>query len=174
VHFPVVVGEAGPAGGIVFYDKGSYSDGWRYLEAAPSGWYNTTEDPSFVWGGYGTSVSTAEGIGTGKANTLAIVTAFGNAEPYEQITLYAAKICDTALINDHDDWFLPSYTELNKMYEVLHKNDKGDFLDSSDTYYWSSSQTAVAEGAWTQRFDLEHKMSKPKDVELPVRPIRAF
>ena len=26
----------GPAGGYVFYDKGSYSDGWRYLEAAPA------------------------------------------------------------------------------------------------------------------------------------------
>ncbi|MDR0638267.1 MAG: DUF1566 domain-containing protein [Spirochaetaceae bacterium] len=25
----------GPAGGFVFYDKGSYSDGWRYLECAP-------------------------------------------------------------------------------------------------------------------------------------------
>jgi hypothetical protein len=25
----------GPAGGFVFYDKGRYSDGWRYLEAAP-------------------------------------------------------------------------------------------------------------------------------------------
>lgn len=25
----------GPAGGYVFYDKGEYSDGWRYLEAAP-------------------------------------------------------------------------------------------------------------------------------------------
>jgi hypothetical protein len=25
----------GPAGGYVFYDKGSYSDGWRYLECAP-------------------------------------------------------------------------------------------------------------------------------------------
>jgi hypothetical protein len=25
----------GPAGGFVFYDKGSYSAGWRYLECAP-------------------------------------------------------------------------------------------------------------------------------------------
>jgi hypothetical protein len=25
----------GPAGGFVFYDKGSYSNGWRYLECAP-------------------------------------------------------------------------------------------------------------------------------------------
>jgi hypothetical protein len=25
----------GPAGGYVFYDKGNYSDDWRYLEAAP-------------------------------------------------------------------------------------------------------------------------------------------
>lgn len=30
--FPVF---RGPAGGYVFYDKGEYSDGWRYLEAAP-------------------------------------------------------------------------------------------------------------------------------------------
>lgn len=30
------VGEAGPAGGLIFHDKGSYSDGWRFLEAAPS------------------------------------------------------------------------------------------------------------------------------------------
>jgi hypothetical protein len=30
------VGQTGPARGIVFYDKGNYSDDWRYLEAAPA------------------------------------------------------------------------------------------------------------------------------------------
>ena len=29
------IGDTGPAGGIVFYDKGNNSDGWQYLEAAP-------------------------------------------------------------------------------------------------------------------------------------------
>jgi len=29
------VGDEGPAGGAVFYDKGKFTDGWRFLEAAP-------------------------------------------------------------------------------------------------------------------------------------------
>jgi hypothetical protein len=38
-------GAPGPAGGYVFYDKGEYSDGWRYLECAP-------EDDVYSFGGY--------------------------------------------------------------------------------------------------------------------------
>lgn len=29
------IGDRGPAGGWIFNDKGYYSDGWRYFEAAP-------------------------------------------------------------------------------------------------------------------------------------------
>jgi hypothetical protein len=35
-HFTVGEGTPGPGGGYVFYDKGESSDGWRYIEAAPS------------------------------------------------------------------------------------------------------------------------------------------
>jgi hypothetical protein len=41
VQAPVVptvykIGDKGPAGGWIFYDKGNRTDGWRYLEAAPA------------------------------------------------------------------------------------------------------------------------------------------
>ena len=71
----------GPAGGCIFYDKGRYSDGWRYLEAAPEDqsagiqWYN---------GSYVTAGATDTAIGTGQANTTAIVASQGSGS-------YAAK-----------------------------------------------------------------------------------
>jgi hypothetical protein len=40
------IGGTGPAGGHIFYDKGSYSNGWRYLEAAPV----STEWTDKEWG----------------------------------------------------------------------------------------------------------------------------
>ena len=30
------IGDIGPAGGYIFYDRGYYENGWRYLEAAPA------------------------------------------------------------------------------------------------------------------------------------------
>jgi hypothetical protein len=128
------IGSTGPAGGKVFYDKGSYSDGWRYLEAAPA-----DESGTYVWGGYGTSVSgTSQAIGTGKANTEAIVAKYGNAEPYAGKTDYAAKVCSDKTLNGYSDWFLPSWDELYEMYRQ--RNSIGGFVSS---WYWSSSQAGA-------------------------------
>lgn len=53
------IGDRGPAGGIVFYDKGRVSEGWRYLEAASSdldgsmNWNDAMSAArSFRFGGY--------------------------------------------------------------------------------------------------------------------------
>ena len=61
------IGDTGDGSGIVFYDKGSYSDNWRYLEAQ-------TVDLSAgaAWGCSGTSITGADGtvLGTGDQNTI--------------------------------------------------------------------------------------------------------
>lgn len=81
-----VIRSSGPAGGCIFYDKGSYSDGWRFLEAAPYGWYDGAsdsrgsysgdEDPFFQWGANYYAVVPSAGataVGTGETNTANIV-----------------------------------------------------------------------------------------------------
>ncbi|MCK5267483.1 MAG: hypothetical protein KAR07_04900, partial [Spirochaetes bacterium] len=60
----------GPAGGFICYDKGSYSDGWRYLEVAAASTEWTKQ-----WGSYGSIIGgTYTAIGTGQANTTVVVT----------------------------------------------------------------------------------------------------
>jgi hypothetical protein len=57
------------ASGFVFYDKGFYSNGWRYMEAAKSDTETTLQ-----WGGRGIETSaTGTAVGTGAANTAAIL-----------------------------------------------------------------------------------------------------
>ena len=140
------VGTKGPAGGFVFYDKGSYSDGWRYLEAAPQ----STEWQSKVWGGRETVVTGADGtaLGTGKQNTIDIIKEFGASKPYESKTDYAARLCSDMEINGYDDWFLPSRDELNQLYVVLKLQNIGGFPDE---IYWSSSEYNSID-TWQQYF----------------------
>lgn len=170
------VGEIGPVGGYIFYDKGSYSDGWRYLEAAPSGWSGGSEDPKKVWGGYGTTVGgTGTAIGTGEGNTQKIIAKFGNVEPYEKKADYAAKLCtDLVVTKDgvvYDDWFLPSTDELNQMYLNLRENKRGGF---SDSFYWSSSESNAYD-AWREYFyDGDQYSNGGRDNNHRVRPVRAF
>ncbi len=139
--------DTGPAGGLIFYiNPNASTDGWKYLEAAPV----STEWTEKVWGGYGTAVTGADGtaIGTGKQNTIDIVSQFGAQEPYESKTDYAAKLCSDLVSGGYEDWFLPSKDELNLMYTNLKAYEVGNFGNS---YYWSSSEGDHL-SAWYQFF----------------------
>jgi hypothetical protein len=123
-----VIGDTGPAGGKVFYDKGNDIGNWRYLEAAPS-----DQNTGVSWSNITTEIgSTAQGqaIGTGQSNTSAIVGQSGCISG-------AAYICDNLSLNGYDDWFLPSDKELKLMYDNRSLAGIGGFAGGS---YWSSSE----------------------------------
>jgi hypothetical protein len=152
------VGDAGPAGGIVFYDKGNFIGGWRYLEAAPA------DIGPIQWAaGKSTHVETGAAVGSGKANTAAIVAAQGEGK-------YAAQLCQDLVSGGFDDWFLPSKDELNLMYKNLHKLGLGGFAPVS---YWSSSQYSGS-NAWNQMFTGGYQTNPLKIHAYSVRAIREF
>jgi hypothetical protein len=131
------IGNRGPAGGFVFFDKGNYSSGWRYLEAA------VKDQGRSKWGCYDKSISKKKmtSIGTGKINTQLIShhCLDGNI---------AAKLCISYKGGGKSDWFLPSLGELSLMYNNLQKSGIGGF---SGDYYWSSSESSSI-SSWCKRF----------------------
>ena len=152
--------DIGPAGGYIFYDKGGYSDGWRYLEAAPS-----DQSTSAEWGCDEISISGADGtaVGTGEQNTIDI-------EAGCTIPGTAADLCANLSLGGYSDWFLPSKDELNLMYENLKVFGVSDFVDS---FYWSSSEFN-AYFAWAQYFGSGLQFNYDKYYTLRVRAVRAF
>ncbi len=162
------VGDTGPAGGIVFYDKGYYSFGWRYLEVAPSGWNGGAVDPKPMWGCWGTALNGADGtsIGSGEQNTTDIVTACLTDG-------IAAKICNDAVINGYDDWFLGAHYELYELF-IQYGSTWFSSLGITPSSYWTSSEldlnTAVSLVSTTGTSGNVQKNL----ITRSIRPIRAF
>jgi uncharacterized repeat protein (TIGR02543 family) len=157
----ITIGGLGPAGGLVFYAKTTYSDGWRYLEAAPA----STEMLAKVFG-YSAYIGCPSTIGSGMSNTQRIVAAVGTGD-------YASKLCSDLSYGGYDDWFLPAIDELNMMYKNLKKNGLGSF---SNLGYWSSSEYPwpEANNGRFQYFSDGSIMSSTKGSTRSVRAIRAF
>ncbi len=155
--------DRGPAGGWIFYDKGSLSDGWRYLEAAPN------DQTSRVWGSFPLAVTGADGtaIGTGMQNTLDITAGDTLADK-------AADECaGYSFVNGgitYDDWFLPSIDELNQMYINLksHTTPTGGFIDD---YYWSSTEHSNVEAVYL-KFTDGGLVNSDKNNPRQIRAVR--
>lgn len=155
------IGDKGPAGGWIFYDKGNDTDGWRYLEAASEdisesiGWYRLIYlDMKITW----------PGIGKGKYNTELIVKTYGDGK-------YAAKICADYRGGGKDDWFLPSKDELDLMLMNLQDKGIGGFTGSN---YWSSTED-MNHVAWIKGgYAGNRNFSLSDETRKRVRPIRMF
>jgi hypothetical protein len=162
------IGDTGPAGGIVFHDKGAFTNGWRYLEAAPK------DLVPIQWGAFRIDIGWTSGaVGTGKANTERIA-----AVLEERGEDGAALFCAVLDINGYTDWFLPSYDELDLMRKNLKLKGLGGF---GSGYYWSSTQSGSGNfyvdprSAYAIRFsngEATYMDSKPS--VYAVRPCRQF
>lgn len=150
------MGGPGQGGGIIFYDKGSYSNGWRYLEAALS------DQGSPAWGCDMTNISGASNtiIGTGHQNTHDMIAA----------GCTSAILIHGTTINNYSDWFLPSKDELNLVYSNLKVKGVGDFIKDA---YWSSSEYDNLY-AWLQDFNNGGVYYGRKSDIYYIRAIRAF
>lgn len=141
------IGDIGPGGGVVFYDKGTSSDGWRYLEAAPDYVYDFLSGRYRFWvdlpwtdevlknsEGYHIE-TTSPLLGAGKDNTRNIIAFYGEGD-------YPACICESLVLHGKDDWFLPSADELRELMQVIGERPLKINLSRGD-HYWSSTLADV-------------------------------
>jgi len=168
VTIPVIllaVGDTGPAGGKIFFRKDEYSDGWRYLEAAPE-----EQSESQAWSNVTNALigATAQGssIGLGQTNTTAIIGQAGH-------TSSAAKLCDDFSVEKwgvtYDDWFLPSIDELQVASDLIH------FGPTLFSTYWSSTEDPT-DGTTANAYSWEDPVVvyPEKGETLGVWAVRSF
>jgi hypothetical protein len=113
------------------------------------------------WGCYGTSINTTEAIGSGNANTTAIITGCSTAG-------IAAKVCADLVEGGNSDWFLPSRNELTKLY--TNRTAIGGFTGA--IYLSSSHSNATA--AIVRDFTNGSETEQSKSTNYLFRPVHSF
>lgn len=156
------------SGGVVAYIIQNGDPG--YALGSTHGFIVSSADlsASAPWwnGAYTITNATGLAIGTGLANTSAIIASQGNTSSY------AAKLCADYTVTVggvlYDDWYLPSLDELNKIY-----TNKVTIGGSFSNYYWSSSELSQT-NARLQNFANGVQSANWKDPSYAVRGIRSF
>lgn len=170
------IGSEDLGGGIVFYDKGSYSDGWRYIEMSSANLLVSE------WGCSSSMIeNTAYEIGKGFYNSVQIANFHDNLVNYytnasicnaSNDGTVIAKIALSYEQQNFKDWFLPSELELRLIYENLYTQNLGSL---AGTTYWTSTEIDVATVKGINFITGETTiLAKNPDVEISARAVRYF
>jgi hypothetical protein len=117
--------------------------------------------------------TTGTAIGTGTANTNAIITQNGPG-----MTGYAAGLARSYNGGGYSDWYLPSRDELNQLYNnrlAINATAvaNGGTAFAAAPYYWSSSEGDFYD-AWQQMFGNGSQSDHAKSDTCLVRAVRLF
>ncbi|MSW98436.1 MAG: DUF1566 domain-containing protein [Actinobacteria bacterium] len=208
------VGDTGPGGGtIYFYYAAGFNCGadytstgsptgtlCHYLETAPNTWPDSGTDPSLAWTVSGAPrTSDVAGI-TNDATRYLNIASVGLGYKNSNLITTQSTACTTPLViasctyaagaarayrgGSLDDWYLPTYAELNLACQWSNgltidvtasctggSRANGNFV--GDRYYWSSSE-GNASNAWYLAFGDGGAGSNAKSSSVAVRPIRSF
>lgn len=116
----------GPAGGLVFYENPNWEDdGWRYLEAAPSGWYTGDTDSKGTYSGYGDPRFQWGAVDYDYPNDYEII-------PSAESTNIGSGVYNTENIVNYHDTLWTRFPEL------------GDFYTHPTNYYEDNDGTVAA------------------------------
>ena len=187
------IGDIGPGGGIVFYDKKNYPfydssipGDWQYLEVAP-----VSTEVKAQWGAHNAGkYEYGQGMNVGglvESSTGALIlhgdTKSNNQRILKELqelkeTGKAAQVCANLKHGGYNDWMLPGTQELLEMYRNL-KSEKnlGGFKDDC---YWSATggpnQLTNQPSRWTMvvNFKNGEVWNFERNQPTYVRAIRAF
>ncbi|MDW3192604.1 MAG: hypothetical protein R8G66_09565 [Cytophagales bacterium] len=167
---PIEIGDPGQAGRVI-HDKGVRSDEWQFMETTQFfvGSNNTDDRFEMAWGTLDqrTGIESTE-IGTGKANTVALVNHFLDPENQtNQANTLSAWIASEHSQNGFSDWHIPSLEEA----KILIQNNETLSEDPNETqrlFIWTSTEVdadhAFAIDLFTGEVSVEEKNEKLKTI----------
>ena len=122
-------------------------------------------DPKATWGCYNKSITTGTGIGTGEANTTAIVNGCAT-------TGIAARLASELDLGGYSDWFLPSSLEVSQICSKRTQVGLNSFQFLSSTQV--DSQSASTPAFYSYPTNNCVSPAGPKNISYYVRPVRSF
>jgi len=156
------IGDVGPAGGLIFFNKGNNVGGWRYLEAAPE---NT--ESVLAFGDIFVNATFSRKVGDGKENSDKYIARINERGGGVNTAVW---YCDELSINNFNDWYLPALDELLYMYNNLYLSGNGGLKNAR---YWSSTYKSSTGNQYVD-FSNGEEHSGMRSKKLQVRAVRRF